>query len=153
STYFNRTDHEGTPRVSTDYTGTIRRTESNLSFGDGFSETASPVIDYTGFAGGMWDSETNGDHFGAREYAKTQGRWLTPDPAGFASANAANPQTWNRYAYVGNSPLSAVDPSGLFMAVVPPPPPSTSSTDDGSDATGAMGFGGSNCVNPGCAPS
>lgn len=41
------------------------------------------------------------------------GRWLSPDPAGLSAANPANPQTWNRYAYVGGNPLSFADPSGL----------------------------------------
>ena len=82
-------------------------------FGDGFTETTSPFIDFTGFAGGFWDAENNSDHFGAREYAKSQGHWLTPDPAGLAAVNPANPQTWNRYAYVSNNPTSFVDPSGL----------------------------------------
>jgi RHS repeat-associated protein len=117
STYFPRTDHLGTPRVTTDYTGSVQRTETNLAFGDGFSETASPFIDFTGFADGFWDSENNADHFGAREYAKTQGRWLTPDPAGLAAVNPRNPQTWNRYAYVTNNPTTDTDPSGLVDAL------------------------------------
>src|SRR5579872_4831035 len=69
-----------------------------------------------GFAGGFWDAENNADHFGAREYEKTHGQWLTPDPAGLAAVDITNPQTWNRYAYVTNDPLSYVDPSGLFRA-------------------------------------
>ena len=106
--------------MTTDYTGAVQRTETNLPFGDGFSETASPFVDFTGFAAGVWNAEDNSDHFGAREYAKTQGRWLTPDPAGLAAVNPRNPQTWNRYAYVGNSPTTYSDPSGLKR--LPPGP-------------------------------
>jgi uncharacterized protein RhaS with RHS repeats len=42
-----------------------------------------------------------------------QGRWISPDPAGMGAVSLANPQTWNRYAYVANGPLNAVDPTGL----------------------------------------
>ncbi len=42
-----------------------------------------------------------------------QGRWWTPDPAGLAAVNPANPQSWNQYAYVSNQPLSHTDPTGL----------------------------------------
>jgi RHS repeat-associated protein len=39
-----------------------------------------------------------------RELNASQGRWLSPDPAGSG---------WNQYGYVTNNPLSAIDPSGL----------------------------------------
>ena len=39
---------------------------------------------------------------------------ISPDRAGLSVANPANPQSWNRYAYVMNNPLSNVDPTGLF---------------------------------------
>jgi len=51
-----------------------------------------------------------------RQYSSTQGRWMMPDPAGMAAVDPSNPQTWNRYAYVGNDPLSRVDPLGLDFA-------------------------------------
>ena len=50
--------------------------------------------------------------FPAREYGP-QGRWPSPDPAGLAAVDPANPQSWNRYAYVGNNPLARIDPTGL----------------------------------------
>jgi len=44
TTYFNHTDERGTPKLSTDYTGTMKRTEDSLDnimgpFGDNFTET------------------------------------------------------------------------------------------------------------------
>jgi len=48
-----------------------------------------------------------------REYHSTQGRWVSPDPAGLAAVDPSNPQSWNRYAYVTNNPLALTDPLGL----------------------------------------
>jgi RHS repeat-associated protein len=81
-------------------------------YGDNFTETLS-TLDFTGFAGGFWDSENNGEHFGAREYENTHGSWLSPDPAGMAAVDISNPQSWNRYAYVLDNPVSFIDPTGL----------------------------------------
>ena len=60
------------------------------------------------------DAESGNDYFGARYYASTMGRWMSPDPAGIGFANAANPQSLNLYAYVQNNPLGFVDPNGLL---------------------------------------
>jgi RHS repeat-associated protein len=49
----------------------------------------------------------------ARKQHPAQGRWISPDPAGRTAVDPANPQTWNRYTYVANSPLSLTDPTGL----------------------------------------
>jgi RHS repeat-associated protein len=52
-------------------------------------------------------------HFLFRDYSSTQGRWVVPDPAGMAAVDPGSPQSWNRYAYVLNNPLSYIDPLGL----------------------------------------
>jgi RHS repeat-associated protein len=49
-----------------------------------------------------------------RQYDPKQGRWISPDPAGLGAVNMSDPQTWNRYTYVGNHPLQSVDPLGLL---------------------------------------
>ncbi len=49
-----------------------------------------------------------------RELHPNQGRWISPDPSGVAAADPANPQSWNRYAYALNNPLSNTDPLGLW---------------------------------------
>jgi len=58
------------------------------------------------------DTVLNLYDFPAREYG-IQGRWPSPDPAGFAAAHLSNPQSWNRFSYVRNSPENLIDPSGL----------------------------------------
>ena len=53
---------------------------------------------------------------GARYYAPSLGRFMTPDwsssPAPVPYANLANPQSLNLYSYVLNNPASATDPDG-----------------------------------------
>ncbi|MBS1852706.1 MAG: RHS repeat-associated core domain-containing protein [Acidobacteria bacterium] len=65
------------------------------------------------FTGQSTDTQNGLYDFLYREYSITQGRWTSPDPAGINAADPANPQTWNRYAYVRNNVLSRVDPFGL----------------------------------------
>jgi RHS repeat-associated protein len=52
------------------------------------------------------------DYAWNRYYSPTMGRFTTADPYG-GSANAGNPQSWNRYSYVDDDPVSFSDPLGL----------------------------------------
>ncbi|HZR33721.1 MAG TPA: RHS repeat-associated core domain-containing protein, partial [Terriglobales bacterium] len=76
-------------------------------FGEDYNGTGTKDLSFTGqtqdtttTVGGLYD-------FTFREYAPRQGRWISPDPAGLGAVTMENPQTWNRYAYVGNTPLAA----------------------------------------------
>jgi hypothetical protein len=51
-----------------------------------------------------------------RELHPGEGQWISPDPAGLGAVDPGNPQTWNRYAYVMNNPLTLIDPTGLDSA-------------------------------------
>jgi uncharacterized protein RhaS with RHS repeats len=51
----------------------------------------------------------------ARTYLPAFGRFLTVDPT--MSAVPANPQSWNRYAYVLDNPLKLTDPTGMYVFV------------------------------------
>jgi RHS repeat-associated protein len=49
-------------------------------------------------------------YYGARYYDATIGRFISADPT---IPEGGNPQSFNRYSYCINNPLSAVDPNGL----------------------------------------
>lgn len=82
-------------------------------------------VAYDGGTGGVGNMDFNGSFMDTltgqaglydtvyRSQSGAQGRFLQPDPAGLAAVDMSDPQTWNRYAYVGNNPLSYVDPLGL----------------------------------------
>ena len=57
------------------------------------------------------DTESGNDYFGARYYASSMGRWMSPDKP-FADQHPGNPQSWNLYSYVRNNPLSSIDTDG-----------------------------------------
>ena len=66
------------------------------------------------------DSESGNDYFGARYYASSMGRFMSPDPMSPMSKGKGaafmeyigQPQNWNRYAYVRNNPMALFDPDG-----------------------------------------
>ncbi|MGE3467403.1 MAG: RHS repeat-associated core domain-containing protein, partial [Pyrinomonadaceae bacterium] len=64
------------------------------------------------FTGYQKDTETSLDFAEARMYENRFGRFTAVDPL-MASGYSANPQTFNRYIYVGNGPLIRSDPAGL----------------------------------------
>ena len=112
-------DNLGTPRISTDQNGTVISRHDYQPFGEE-AVTAQRVnrSDYQGdavrneFTGYQKDEETDLDFAQARYFDSVFGRFSSPDPL-MASASATNPQSLNRYIYVGNNPLNITDPTGL----------------------------------------
>lgn len=62
-----------------------------------------------GFAGGIYDKDTQLVRFGARDYDAEIGRWVSKDPIRFDGEQA------NLYVYVGNDPVNHQDSTGLAM--------------------------------------
>jgi RHS repeat-associated protein len=92
--------------ATTMHTATTTMQSSSCSLSVAFPNTYK-------FTGQERDSESGADYFDARHYTSIMGRFLQPDPAGLSAADPSNPQSWNRYAYVLNNPLSNIDPAGL----------------------------------------
>jgi len=68
------------------------------------------------YTGKERDTESGNDYFGARYYASSMGRFMSPDWSAKVEpvpyAKLSDPQTLNLYSYVLNRPLSSVDPNG-----------------------------------------
>jgi len=58
------------------------------------------------------DAESGNDYFGARYYASSMGRFMSPDPSQLYYSDQTNPQSFNLYSYAQNNPLINTDPSG-----------------------------------------
>jgi RHS repeat-associated protein len=106
-----RQDWQGTERVRTTYNGGVEGSFSSLPFGDGFAPSGSDT-DANHYATLDHDTESDTEHAEFRQYSSAQGHWLAADPYD-GSYDASNPQSFNRYNYAGNNPLSSVDSQGL----------------------------------------
>ena len=91
-----------------------------------------------GFTGKERDAESGLDNFGARYYASTMGRFMSPDPSGLAYADPTDPQSLNLYSCAQNNPLKNTDPTGLYCYYDPDPgqDPNDSSLYDIHSSTG-----------------
>ena len=79
-------------------------------------DRGTPIAnDQVKFATYTRDSATGLDYADQRYYSNQFGRFMSPDPykSGTGSGDPANPQTWNRYAYVLGDPVNFKDPRGL----------------------------------------
>ncbi len=65
------------------------------------------------FTGKERDQETGLDFFGARYMSAAQGRFISADPSNL-SVDFWYPQSWNKYTYALNNPLSFTDNNGLW---------------------------------------
>jgi RHS repeat-associated protein len=83
-------------------------------YGQEQNPTADP--NHYKFTGKERDSESGLDYFGARYYASSMGRWMSPDwadkPEAVPYSDLTNPQSLNLYGYVNNNPLSKADKDG-----------------------------------------
>ena len=117
-------DHLGTPRIITDATGQVIARRDFLPFGEeiystvgersaqSFKYGASEDDVKQKFTGYQKDNETQLDFAEARMYENRHARFTAVDPL-LASGKSANPQTFNRFVYVGNNPINITDPLGL----------------------------------------
>jgi len=113
---FEHQDWTGTERARTAYNASVEGTFTSLPFGDAQTTASGSDIDPYHYAMLDTDSETGTNHAQFRQYSNLQGRWMSSDPYS-GSYDFSNPQSLNRYAYVMNNPLSAVDPSGLDIKI------------------------------------
>jgi RHS repeat-associated protein len=120
STHFEHQDWTGTERMRTSYTGSVEAKFTNLPWGDSQQQIKTGGLDTDAYHYSMLDhdTETETDHAQFRQYNSLSGQWLSPDPY-TGSYDSGNPQSFNRYVYALNNPLSNIDPIGLDYCTVP----------------------------------
>ena len=113
--YYRHADWLGSSRFASSGGGLVIYDRAYAPYGEIYAESYETTTNrsFTGQTQDTFAGTTGNYDFLFRQQSSSQGRWLTPDPAGLAAVDITNPQTWNRYAYVGNNPLSNVDPLGL----------------------------------------
>jgi RHS repeat-associated protein len=84
----------------------------------GFTVCATTCsFSWCNFTGKERDAESGNDYFGARYYASSMGRFMSPDPVKITPGRMANPQQLNLYSYVANNPLRFIDPDGETLQI------------------------------------
>ena len=117
--YFHK-DHLGSIATITDAAGAVVERLSYDAWGkrrfpNGQDDPSGSIASQTtrGFTGHEQLADVGLVHMNGRVYDPMLGRFGTPDPM---TENPFSTQGWNRYSYVGNSPLNFTDPSGYcFM--------------------------------------
>lgn len=120
------TDQLGTPRMIFDKTGSLDTMTRHdyLPFGEevnaglalrtttqGYTATGYSAADKARhkFTQQERDNETGMDYMRARYYSNVQGRFGSADSV---AGSIGDPQSLNRYSYVGNDPINYSDPTG-----------------------------------------
>lgn len=134
------TDHLGSVVAVTDDTGNVLESMSYDAWGKrrnvlDYSYNGLALLEATmkGYTGHQQMDDVGLVHMKGRIYDPTIGRFLGQDP--FVQA-PWNGQSFNRYSYVFNSPLSMWDPTGYLGCAAP------GSDNDGKDACGSVGSKG-----------
>ncbi|ATQ70957.1 RHS repeat-associated core domain-containing protein [Methylosinus trichosporium] len=118
-------DHLGSVAVVTYAGGDVAERNSYDPWGkrrysDGSDDPSGSLdsVASRGFTGQEHLTEVGLIHFNARLYDPLVGRFTSADSI---VPHPGDPQSYNRYAYVRNRPLSATDPSGHYDLVALPP--------------------------------
>jgi RHS repeat-associated protein len=111
STTYYHGDHLGSARLMSSENGYPVWSATYLPFG--YEINPQSTVNHYKFTAKERDSESGLDYFGARHYASTMGRFMSPDPTQL-SAFIDDPQSWNRYSYAYNNPLQFVDRNGKW---------------------------------------
>jgi RHS repeat-associated protein len=102
-------DHLGTPRLVTNSSIPGAKVEDHRYDAFGIELTATFGNQPLKFAAMERDSLSKNDYDHARYQSSDLGRFLSPDLLG---GTTRDPQSWNRYSYARNNPISFVDPDG-----------------------------------------
>ncbi|MDM8563232.1 RHS repeat-associated core domain-containing protein, partial [Candidatus Marithioploca araucensis] len=113
-TYRILSNHLGSPRLVVNISdGTVVQRMDYDAFGN-VIEDSNPGFQPFGFAGGIYDLDTQLTRFGARDYDSETGRWTAKDPILFAGGDT------NLYGYVLDNPINWIDENGLEAALPVP---------------------------------
>jgi RHS repeat-associated protein len=118
------TDIQGTPRVRTNPSGVPTSRHDYLPFGEELASNIGMRSTSQGYGSndgvnkkyGAMETDASGlAHTLWRKYDSMSARWTTTDPYS-ASMDVNDPQSLNRYSYVGNDPVNETDSLGLAPA-------------------------------------
>jgi RHS repeat-associated protein len=123
-------DHLGSPRLVTGTGGVSLGAHDYYPFGVEITplrqETTAGMdreepMKFTGHErdfniGTSTENANYNDYMHARSTVAQWGRFMSVDPV-ISKAAMRSPQLWNRYSYVGNSPLRFTDPTGKYICI------------------------------------
>ena len=116
TTFFVHDNNIGTSTILSNLAGGISPGDCNALYP--FGEQDNSICSTSNltthkFIGKERDPESHLDNFGARYYSSAMGRFVSADPSNLG-VDFWLPQTWNRYSYSLNNPLTIVDRNGLW---------------------------------------
>ncbi|ALZ75267.1 RHS repeat-associated core domain-containing protein [Rheinheimera sp. F8] len=117
-TFYLHKDQQGSTTAITNAAGTTVQQLMYDPWGKQFLVNNS-ILSYSspaqskGYTGHEMVNDFEVIHMGGRTYNPTLGRFMQADPF---IQEPGNLQSYNRYAYVQNNPMSYTDPSGYFIA-------------------------------------
>src|ERR1700733_1574298 len=136
--YYYYADQMGNTSVITTSNGTPCYQATFTPYGQEMATQNACPQNYK-FTGYERDAETGLDYAFARYYNSRLGRFMSADPM---AGSLTDPQSFNRYAYVVNSPTNFTDPAGMEKYPCQGDPCFSSDGDDGNCAIdGAVGLG------------